>query len=81
MIKIINSIRFIWFWLTVPVICSWCNRVKHHAPMGFLGDGNASHGFCSLCEQKFIADLHEIERGNALTTTRKLTTEINQDCC
>ena len=66
-----NALARLWFWLAVPVVCCGCHKVKHNAILGWLGDGKASHGFCGTCEQRFLDDLHEIERGNALTTTPK----------
>ena len=66
-----RAIARLWFWLTTPVICCGCHKVKHRAILRFLGDGLASHGFCVRREQRFIADLHEIERGNTLTPTPK----------
>jgi hypothetical protein len=57
-----NALRSLWFWLVTPVLCSWCGRVKHNAPLGWLGDGVASHGVCSACAKKFIDDLHTINQ-------------------
>jgi hypothetical protein len=66
-----NALHSIWFWLVTDTRCSWCQKTMHRAPLWWFGDGLESHGQCPTCNRKFLDDLDEIERGNALTTTQK----------
>ncbi len=43
------------FWLTTNVVCAWCGKVKHRAPLSFL-KAQTSHGICRECCAKIPFD-------------------------
>ena len=42
----------LWWWLTTSIICGWCHKSKHRAPLWFLG--RASHTMCDKCHDGFV---------------------------
>ena len=67
-----NKISELIGWLCYHKVCCGCNQLTHVAPLTMFARDLmewTSHGLCPACERKFIDDLHEIESGNALTTT------------
>ncbi len=49
--KVQGLLKKVWWLLTVPLVCKWCNTTKRYAPLWFLS-ACPTHGICSECFQK-----------------------------
>lgn len=71
--KVQSLMSKVWWYLSVPSVCKWCERTQRYAPLWFFGSA-ATHGICKECKNNLLAGLWK----HPYETKRKIEGEHNR---